>query len=98
MFFLQDEILLHFALTVCMFLKRKFHRIMRPLRSPDLTPLNFLLWGHMKSVAYQNNERTIQELKENITLKPPNLQKISLMGSGLMHQELAGVYMLMAVI
>lgn len=82
-----------------MFVNRKFHRMMRPLGSPDLTPLDFFLWEHVKSVAYQNNERNIQELKENITLKSPNLQYIYiLLGSGFMHQELAGVYMLMAVI
>jgi hypothetical protein len=39
-----------------------------------------LLWDHVKSVAYQNNKRTIQELKENITLKSPKLQKTSLIG------------------
>lgn len=63
-----------------MFVNRKFHRMMRPLRSPDLTPFDFFLWDHVKSVAYQNNERNIQELKENITLKSPNLQNISLIG------------------
>lgn len=80
MFSLQDEVPLHFALTVCMFLNRKFHRTMRPLRSQDLTPLDFFLWDHVKSVAYKNNERSIQELKVYITLKSPNLQKISLIG------------------
>ena len=37
-----------------------------PARSPDLTPPDFFLWGHLKSVVYNNNPRTIDDLKENI--------------------------------
>ena len=37
-----------------------------PARSPDLTPLDFFLWGHVKSVVYVNPENTRQELNERI--------------------------------
>jgi hypothetical protein len=37
-----------------------------PPRSPDLTPLDFFLWSHLKSVAYGNRPRSIAELQDNI--------------------------------
>jgi hypothetical protein len=37
-----------------------------PPRSPDLTPLNFFLWGHLKSVVCSNRERSIAQLQDNI--------------------------------
>jgi hypothetical protein len=37
-----------------------------PARSPDLTPLDFFLWGHLKSRVYEKRPRTIDELKDAI--------------------------------
>jgi hypothetical protein len=37
-----------------------------PPRSPDLTPRDFFLWGHLKGRAYMNKPRTLDELRENI--------------------------------
>ncbi|KOC67855.1 hypothetical protein WH47_12185, partial [Habropoda laboriosa] len=37
-----------------------------PARSPDLNPLNFYLWRHLKSLVYKHFSRTIRELEENI--------------------------------
>ncbi|KPJ21635.1 Transposable element Tc3 transposase [Papilio machaon] len=37
-----------------------------PPRSPDLTPLDFFLWGYMKSRVYSNNPTSIAQLKANI--------------------------------
>ena len=37
-----------------------------PPRSPDLSPLDFFLWGALKGKAYVNKPRTIQELENNI--------------------------------
>lgn len=37
------------------------------LRSPDLSPLDFFLWGFMKNVMYQDRTKTLQELKEHNT-------------------------------
>jgi len=37
-----------------------------PARSCDLTPLDYFLWGYVKSVVYRNNPRTIDELKAEI--------------------------------
>ena len=38
-----------------------------PSHSPDLTPLYFFLWGHLKSQVYRTNPGTIEELKEVVT-------------------------------
>jgi len=38
-----------------------------PPRSCDLTPLNFFLWGYLKSQIYTNKPQTIDALKINIT-------------------------------
>jgi len=37
-----------------------------PPRSPDLTPLDFSIWGMLKDIVYGQNLRTIAELKEGI--------------------------------
>jgi len=36
-------------------------------RSCDLTPLDFFLWGYLKSQVYTNKPQTIDTLKVNIT-------------------------------
>ena len=38
-----------------------------PPRSSDLSPLAYFLWGHRKSVVYQNRPRTLDDLKDAIT-------------------------------
>ncbi|XP_022170059.1 uncharacterized protein LOC111033573 [Myzus persicae] len=38
-----------------------------PPRSPDLTPLDFFLWGHLKNVVYTDPPINIQDLKNKIT-------------------------------
>lgn len=37
-----------------------------PARSCDLTPLDYFLWGFLKSKVYVNKPATIQDLKHNI--------------------------------
>ena len=38
-----------------------------PSRSPDLTPCDFFLWGHVKSQVYQHRLANLEELKAAIT-------------------------------
>lgn len=38
-----------------------------PARSPDLTPLDFCVWGHMKDLVYVTPVTSIEELRERIT-------------------------------
>lgn len=37
-----------------------------PPRSPDLTPMDFFLWGYLKSKVYANQPTSLAHLKENI--------------------------------
>ena len=38
-----------------------------PPRSPDLTPLDFFLWGHLKSKVYTTPPRDLDDLQERVT-------------------------------
>ena len=38
-----------------------------PARSPDLNPLDFFLWGYLKSLVYNPRPATLDELERNIT-------------------------------
>ena len=41
---------------------------------PDLTALDFFLWGYSKERVYMNKPQTIQRLKDNIRVEIGNLQ------------------------
>lgn len=52
-----------------------------PARSPDLSPNDFFLWGHLKSVIYKTAPENIQVLKNRITtvcraITPETFQKV----------------------
>lgn len=40
--------------------------ILWPARSPDLTPLDFFLWGTLKDMVYKERCNNIDELREKI--------------------------------
>lgn len=42
-------------------------RVEWPPRSPDLNPLDFFLWGHLKSIIYRYPLETIEQLRQRIT-------------------------------
>jgi len=60
LYFMHDGAPPHFRITVREYLDRAFPRhwigragfIAWPSRSPDCTPLDFFLWGHIKSLVY----------------------------------------------
>ena len=72
--FQQDGAPPHFALAVRNFLNAEFPgrwigrrgSIEWPARSPDLNPLDFFLWGHLKSKVFETAPRDIQDLKQRI--------------------------------
>ncbi|KAJ4441815.1 hypothetical protein ANN_11674 [Periplaneta americana] len=72
--FQQDGTPLHYANHVCDFLADTFsHRCIGrggptpwPPRSPDVTPLNFFLWGFVKDKVYRNPVTDIAELSGRI--------------------------------
>ncbi|XP_067130452.1 uncharacterized protein [Centruroides vittatus] len=72
--FQQDGAPPHCARSVIEFLNTAFsgHWIGRrgplewPARSPDLSPLDFFLWGHLKSKIYATEPRSLEELRQRI--------------------------------
>lgn len=72
--FQQDGAPPHYALQVRRFLDNTFPGrwigrrgpIEWPPRSPDLTPLDFFLWGHLKNKVYIDRPQNLQDLVERI--------------------------------
>ena len=72
--FQQDGAPPHFAMPVRAFLDTQFPErwlgragpMVWAARSPDLSPLDFFLWGHLKNKVYETRPTTIQELKDKI--------------------------------
>lgn len=46
-----------------------------PPRSPDLNPLDFFLWGHLKNVVYKTKPHNIEELKTRIRNECDNISQ-----------------------
>ena len=44
-----------------------------PARSPDCNPLDFFLWGYLKSRVFANKPKTIEELISNIRTEVANI-------------------------
>ncbi|KAL4148133.1 hypothetical protein QTP88_002426 [Uroleucon formosanum] len=74
MFFQQDGAPVHNAIIVRRHLDQIFPNhwigtfsvIPWPARSPDLTPLDFFLWGYLKPVVYVDPPVNLQDLKNKI--------------------------------
>lgn len=74
MFFQQDGAPAHNAIIVRQKLNQIFQNrwigtygvVPWPARSPDLTPLDFFLWGHLKTVVYKDPPVNVQDLKNKI--------------------------------
>lgn len=74
MWFLQDGAPPHYARNVREYLNRVFNGrwvgrggfVPWPPRSPDLNPLDFCLWGWMKSLVYKTPVNTREELSARI--------------------------------
>ncbi len=49
-----------------------------PPQSPDLTPLDFFLWGHLKNKIFVTPPATIEELKRLITVEIQNITQKTL--------------------
>ena len=54
-------------------LSREMVRSEWPPRSCDLTPLDFFLWGHIKSLVYANKPETLGDHKDNIQREIANV-------------------------
>ena len=73
--FQQDGAPPHWGLRVRQFLNKTFSDrwigrdgpISWPLRSPDITPLDFFLWDFVKDIVYRTKVRDITDLKQRIS-------------------------------
>ena len=73
--FQQDGAPPHWVLRVRQFLKETFSDrwigrdgpISWPPRSPDITTLDFFLWGYVKDIVYRTKVRDITDLKQRIS-------------------------------
>ncbi|KAJ4428021.1 hypothetical protein ANN_24035 [Periplaneta americana] len=72
--FLHDSAPAHFSRTARRYLDRRFPDrwigrggpITWPPRSPDLNPLDFYLWGHLKSFVYSSPVPDLESLRNRI--------------------------------
>ena len=73
-YFQQDGAIEHFHIDVVNYTNNEFPRkwagrgapIEYPPRSPDLTPIDFYLWGVLKDIVYTMKLETLQELRGEI--------------------------------
>ncbi|GFU65150.1 putative DD41D transposase [Trichonephila clavipes] len=59
----------------------RFEPVNWPPRSCDLTPLDYFLWGYVKSLVYADNPQTLDHLEDNIRrviadIRPQMLEKV----------------------
>ncbi|GFV48135.1 uncharacterized protein TNCV_3554141 [Trichonephila clavipes] len=89
LWFQQDGATCHTARATINLLKDTFgdHLILRfgpvnwPPRSCDLTPLDYFLWGYVKSLVYADKPQTLDHLEDNIRrviadIRPQMLEKV----------------------
>jgi hypothetical protein len=76
--FQQDSATAHTAFNTMQYLRQFFgNRVISrgiwPSRSPDLTPLDFFLFGHLKNKVFARNLHTAEELQVAITQEIANI-------------------------
>ncbi|GFX29861.1 transposable element Tc3 transposase [Trichonephila clavipes] len=59
----------------------RFGPVNWPPRSCDLTPLDYFLWGYVKSLVYADKPQTLDDLEDNIRrviadIRPQMLEKV----------------------
>ncbi|GFX14225.1 uncharacterized protein TNCV_1767191 [Trichonephila clavipes] len=59
----------------------RFGPVNWPPRSCDLTPLDYILWGYVKSLVYADKPQTLDHLEDNIhrviaNIRPQMLEKV----------------------
>ncbi|GFX60619.1 DUF4817 domain-containing protein [Trichonephila clavipes] len=63
----------------------RFGPVNWPPRSCDLTPLEYFLWGYVKSLVYADKPQTLDHLEDNVRrviayIRPQMLEKLSKIG------------------
>ncbi len=49
-----------------------------PHRSPDLSPLDYFLWGYLKNTVYKNAPTTLEPLKNKIEEEMNKILRVTL--------------------
>lgn len=83
----------HYAREVAIFLNKKYpgrwisrNGLIRwPVRSPDLNPCDFYLWGHMKQIVYIETVTSVEELTLRIQLASAQIRADSTVFSTVDH-------------
>ena len=73
----------HFALAVRAILHQRFPNkwidlqgpTQWPSRSPDLNPLDFYLWGHLKAIVYSTPIHNVEILRQRIEQECQQIQQ-----------------------
>ncbi|GFV58406.1 uncharacterized protein TNCV_1657681 [Trichonephila clavipes] len=88
LWFQQDSATCHTARATIDLLKDTFDRLISrfgpvnwPPRSCDLTPLDYFLWGYVKSLVYADKPQMLDHLEDNIRrviadIRPQMLEKV----------------------
>lgn len=84
MWFQHDGAPAHFSLRVRQYLDERFPNrwigrggpVHWPARSPDLTPLDYFLWGHLKALVYETPVPNQQELLGRVMAASAYVQDI----------------------
>ncbi|GFX93506.1 transposase [Trichonephila clavipes] len=89
LWFQQDGAICHTARVTIDLLKdtfgdrliSRFGPVNWPPRSCDLTPLDYFLWGYVKSLVYADTPQTLDHLEDNIRrvfvdIRPQMLEKV----------------------
>ncbi|GFW71838.1 uncharacterized protein TNCV_3220141 [Trichonephila clavipes] len=89
LWFQQDGVACHTARATIDLLKdtfgdrliSRFGPVNWPPRSCDLTPLDYFLWGYVKSLVYADKPQTLDHLEDNIRrviadIRPQMLEKV----------------------
>lgn len=77
LYYQHDGAPAHYSLQVRDFLNREYGSrwigrggpVQWPARSPDLTPLDFYLWGHVKDLVYQTEPTSETDLKTKLKMR-----------------------------
>lgn len=90
----QDGAPYHKGHGITRFLNEHYHRwigvngaLSWPARSPDLTPLDFFLWGALKDIVYKQRLTTANEVRRSIQEAVEYLNRTNCVSSAIEHLE-----------
>lgn len=52
-----------------------------PARSPDITPLDYFLWGHLKNVVYKTKPHDLEDLKQRIEVECRRIEETDILSN-----------------